>query len=112
MKFCPECQNKLYPSEENDKLFNLCLKCDFREEYQESLIHKKNYKGNVVQNANMNQFSRYDVSLPRTSKKTCPNTACESHSNSEKQEAVFVMDPLTLKMAYMCTCCGTEWKYN
>ena len=112
MFFCPQCQNKLYPSESEDKLMNLCIKCGYESEYTESLIHKKIYKGGVTQSANMNSFSRFDVSLPRTSKKICPNKECESHLDKTKQEAVFIMDPVTLKMTYMCTCCGTEWKYD
>lgn len=91
---------------------NLCIKCGYESEYTESLIHKKVYKGGVTQSANMNSFSRFDVSLPRTSKKTCPNKECESHRDPSKQEAVFIMDPVTLKMTYMCTCCGSEWKYD
>lgn len=112
MIFCPNCQNKLYPSEEEEKLYNLCMKCGYKDEYRNTLIHKKVYKGKTTTQTNINQFSRYDVSLPRTNKKVCPNAECESHQNKALQESVFIMDPVTLKLNYMCVVCGTDWKYN
>ncbi len=112
MIFCPNCENKLYPKEVEDRLLNECIKCGFKDEYRESLIYKKNYKNKTTHNSNINRFSRFDISLPRTNKKTCPNTECILHTDKEKQEAVFIMDPVSLKLEYMCVACGTEWKYN
>jgi DNA-directed RNA polymerase subunit M/transcription elongation factor TFIIS len=112
MNFCPNCQNKLYPLEEEEKLYNSCVKCGFKDEYRNTMIHKKVYKGKTMQQSSMNQFSRYDVSLPRTNKKICPNTECISHQDKSLQEAVFIMDPVSLKLSYMCVACGTDWKYH
>ena len=44
MKFCKECENKLFPSEEDGKLWNKCIDCGFKEEYSNTIIDKKNYK--------------------------------------------------------------------
>ena len=41
MQFCKECDNKLFPYEEDDKLWNKCMDCGFKEEYNESVIEKK-----------------------------------------------------------------------
>ena len=117
MIFCPNCENRLVPTEEKDesdveKLFNLCEKCGYKNEYKNSIIHRKIYKGNTTNqtSSNINQYSRYDVSLPRTNKKTCPNPECISHKEKDKQEAVFIMDPISLKLTYVCIPCGTQWK--
>ena len=42
MEFCKECDNKLFPVEEENKLWNKCMNCGFKEEYKESIIEKKN----------------------------------------------------------------------
>ena len=44
MQFCKECDNKLFPIEEDNKLWNKCMDCGFKEEYNESVIDKKIYK--------------------------------------------------------------------
>ncbi len=117
MIFCPKCENRLVPTEEkdendNEKLFNLCEKCNFKSEYKNSVINTRIYKGKVTDKSSsyINQYTRHDVSLPRTNKKDCPNTECISQTEKDKQEAVFVMDPVTLKLTYICTACGTQWK--
>jgi DNA-directed RNA polymerase subunit M/transcription elongation factor TFIIS len=112
MIFCPECENKIYPVEENDRLYHQCLKCGFKDEFRETIIHRRTYKGKSTnQNSHVNQFSRFDVSLPRTKKKTCPNVDCISHRETDKQEAVFIMDPISLKLTFVCVCCATDWSY-
>ncbi len=115
MIFCPKCENKLYPVEEKvedrDRLFNLCMNCGFKKEYDSSIIQKRIYKGKAVGKMNVNQYSRFDVSLPRTNKKECPNDECPTRENRDEQEAVFIMDPVSLKLTYMCTTCGTKWNH-
>lgn len=117
MIFCPNCENRLIPTEEKDendveKLFNVCEKCNYKSEYKNSVIHTRIYKDVMADKSSsyINKYTRYDVSLPRTNKKTCPNGECVSHTDGDKQEAVFVMDPVTLKLTYICTACGTLWK--
>ena len=43
MKFCKHCENKLFPVDEENKLWNKCLNCGFKEEYESSIVEKKNY---------------------------------------------------------------------
>ena len=43
MQFCKECENKLFPIEEDGQLWNKCIDCGFKEEYNDSVIDKKNY---------------------------------------------------------------------
>ena len=42
MNFCKECNNKLYPLEEEEKLFQSCKDCGFKETYEGNIIEKKN----------------------------------------------------------------------
>ena len=111
MEFCTECENKLFPIEEDDKLWNKCLNCGYKGEIHQTIIEKKKYKNNQVLNVDTNRFLIYDNALPRTTHKTCPNDQCLSHKDKKLQEAVFIQDPVTIKLTYVCVCCNTSWKY-
>lgn len=112
MKFCKECDSKLFPIEENDNLWNKCMECGFKEEYTNSIIEKKNYKGKEILVADNNKFLIYDPTIPRTIHKVCPNKNCISVEKPKLQEAVFIQDPVTVKLTYICVNCITEWKYS
>jgi DNA-directed RNA polymerase subunit M/transcription elongation factor TFIIS len=112
MQFCKNCDNKLYPIEEDEQLWNKCINCGFKEEYTEFVIDKKVYKNkNTVANDN-NKFLIYDPTIPRTKQKVCPNKNCISIEKPSLQEAVFIQDPVTIKLKYICVNCNTEWKYS
>jgi DNA-directed RNA polymerase subunit M/transcription elongation factor TFIIS len=112
MEFCKECENKLFPIEEDGSLWNKCVDCGFKEQYNESVIEKKFYKNREVLSSDNNKYLIYDCSIPRTTHKKCPNKECSSVKNPELQEAVFVQNPVTLKLTYVCVNCNTEWKYS
>ena len=111
MQFCKECENKLYPVEEDNKLWNKCTDCDFKEEYSENIIDKKKYKNKDTLSVENNRYLIYDPALPRTIHKKCPNAQCPSVKNPELQEVVFIQDPITIKLTYICVNCNTEWKF-
>jgi len=112
MQFCKECENKLFPVEEENKLWNKCIDCGFREEYNVSIIEKTIYKGKETVSNDNNKYLIYDNTIPRTTQKQCPNKNCISVSKPELQEAVFIQDPVTIKLTYICVNCNTEWKYS
>lgn len=112
MQFCKECENKLFPIEEDLKLWNKCLDCGFKEEYNETVIDRKIYKNNNSIEIETNKYLIYDPALPRTIHKTCPNQSCVSHKKPELQEAVFIQDSITIKLTFICVNCNTEWSYS
>ena len=112
MQFCKECDNKLFPIEDEDKLWNQCLNCGSKEEFLGSVIEKKNYKNNQSLSLDNNKHLIYDNALPRTVHKKCPNSSCISHEKPELQEAVLLQDPITIRLTYICINCNTEWKYS
>jgi hypothetical protein len=110
-EFCPECDNKLYPTEIDKELYNKC-DCGFKELYDNNkIINKKNYKNKGSISINNNKYVIFDPAIPRTIHKVCPNKSCISVSNPELQEAVFKQDPITIRLEYICVHCRTEWKY-
>ena len=44
MNFCKECDNKLYPLEDDEKLYQSCQDCGFKELYDGLVIEKKHFK--------------------------------------------------------------------
>jgi DNA-directed RNA polymerase subunit M/transcription elongation factor TFIIS len=113
MQFCKQCDNKLFPIEEDSKLWNKCMDCNFKEEYSGSVIDKKNYKNKDTITSENNKFLIYDPTIPRTTQKICPNKNCITFKDPKvKQEAVFIQNPITIKLTYICVNCNTEWKYS
>jgi len=112
MQFCKQCDNTLYPVEEDDKLWNKCLDCGFKEENSNTVIEKRNYKNKNTIAVDNNKFLIYDPTIPRTKQKQCPNKECISIKNPELQEAILIQDPITIKLKYICVNCNTEWKYS
>ena len=113
MKFCNICENMLYSTESENKLFLKCKNCGFKEEQKNAIVATKIYKdsGDSADNS-INKYLIYDPTLPRTNKKKCPNPLCETQKNKSKQEAVFFPIDETMKLVYICKVCNTEWKYS
>jgi hypothetical protein len=88
------------------------MDCGFKEEYNDSTIDKKNYKNKNILSTDNNKFLIHDPTIPRTTHKQCPNKNCLSVEDPSIQEAVFIQDPITIKLTYICVICNTEWKYS
>jgi len=112
MQFCKECENKLFPVEEDNKLLNKCIDCGFSEEYTESVINKRNYKNKSSLSSDNNKYLIHDPTIPRTTQKVCPNKNCISLKDPSLQESIFIQDPITIKLTFICVNCNTEWKYS
>jgi DNA-directed RNA polymerase subunit M/transcription elongation factor TFIIS len=112
MQFCKECDNKLFPHEEENILWNKCLDCGFKEKYESSVIEKKVFKTISNQSRDNNMYLIHDCTLPRTNQKQCPNKSCISVKNPALQEVIFIQDPVSVKLTYICVNCNIEWKYS
>lgn len=112
MFFCKECDNKMYPLEEDDNLYNSCHDCGYKEIYEGSIIEKKSFKTTNNSNTIDTRYLIYDNTLPRTNQKQCPNKNCDSNIKNKKSDSIFIQDPISLKLTYICTSCNVEWKYS
>ena len=137
MKFCKKCDNMLYLQiDENDmeQLMHFCRKCGFKDK-----IIKKNatqekgntedyciYKEHVEQNTKfenfVNQYTKYDPTLPVMKNINCPNPNCSGHksldsaddvvdSNSDSYSDIIYLryDDENMKYLYMCKKCDNTW---
>uniref|UniRef100_UPI0035902760 DNA-directed RNA polymerase II subunit RPB9-like n=2 Tax=Myxine glutinosa TaxID=7769 RepID=UPI0035902760 len=87
IKFCPECDNMLYPKEdkENRILLYACRNCDYQEESDNSCIFVNKRTHEVDELKQINADVAQDPTLPRTAVHPCPNIPqIRCYSNKRK----------------------------
>lgn len=132
MHFCSNCGNMYYlkivedAETENTSLAYYCRNCGHSDTM---LMTENNCVSNTQikrteQNYNhiINEYTKYDPTLPRISTINCPNAACESNMvsseeseeiSSKKAEIIYIRyDDVNMKYIYLCTHCDTKWKTN
>lgn len=109
MKFCPECNNLIDYKDDNGILMEYCKNCGFRSKSKSFIISSTKYENNSNYDFESKKYLKYDNTLPRTTKKECPNTTCDSRKKSELQESVFWNDKKTSILKYKCVICDTTW---
>tara|TARA_Y100000389_G_scaffold188065_3_gene210138 strand:+ start:4628 stop:4972 length:345 start_codon:yes stop_codon:yes gene_type:complete len=63
--------------------------------------------------SHINEYTKYDPTLPRTNTIRCPNQECitNKNGNESKREVLYIRyDDVNVKYIYMCTSCNTTWK--
>jgi DNA-directed RNA polymerase subunit M/transcription elongation factor TFIIS len=138
MHFCSNCGNMYYlkivenEETENTSLAYYCRNCGHSDTM---LMTENNCVSNTQikrteQNYNhiINEYTKYDSTLPRISTINCPNAKCESNMvaseeeqsaastgeiSSKKAEIIYIRyDDVNMKYIYLCTHCDTKWKTN
>jgi DNA-directed RNA polymerase subunit M/transcription elongation factor TFIIS len=142
MHFCSNCGNMYYlkivedAETESTSLAYYCRNCGHSDTM---LMTENNCVSNTQikrteQNYNhiINEYTKYDPTLPRISTINCPNAACESNMiaseadaeeeeqgsgteeiSSKKAEIIYIRyDDVNMKYIYLCTHCDTKWKTN
>ena len=78
--FCSVCNTVYYPKIEDDDLILICRNCGNKEKSNNHIVHRNDYKSDYVEvnpEDILNEYLKYDCSLPRTRKVTCPE--CNSN---------------------------------
>ena len=125
MKFCDTCDNMYYIRiNENDhnKLVYYCRNCgnvDDALSMTNLCVSKTKIRQNKQIYSHMiNEYTKNDVTLPRTKTIKCPNQDCKSNKKKEneneneaQQEVIYLRyDDINMKYIYMCVNCNTTWK--
>lgn len=119
MHFCKNCDNMLYIKlrelDSNDLVY-YCRKCG---ETNESIDNKNicvsktefisNEKGYIF---DINEYTKYDPTLPRTRQIKCPNKDCKSNKGEQNEVIYFRYDDNNMKYVYICSLCDRVWKTN
>ena len=118
MHFCTNCENMYYirlDSDDSHKLIYYCRKCgneDTTITSENMCVSKEQIRRGEQRFSNMiNEYTKLDPTLPRISSIRCPNAECESNSDEEKREVIYIRyDDTNMKYIYLCAVCNTSWK--
>ena len=133
MHFCSVCENMLYIKIDEQNFNNLiyyCRKCGNNEDINENNItilktyfnnddldENENNNTNKTNNTNeylynINKYTKYDVTLPRSKNIKCPNPDCSSNKDGNKEVLYIRYDDNNMHYVYMCSICDKVWKSN
>jgi transposase-like protein len=100
---------------ENTNIYFICQNCNSSFEIEPATIilsTNLDISNQQIQNYDL-QFKILDPTLPRTKDFICPNTSCESNSESKldtvDREAVIFRENKSFITRYVCTTCLSDW---
>ena len=121
MHFCNKCDNMLYiklMDDDSNSLVYYCRNCGESDllidkdnicvSKTEFITHEKAFINDI------NKYTKYDPTLPRTSTIKCPNQTCSSNATDTSEREVIYLryDDKNVKYMYMCNFCDKIWKTN
>ena len=121
MKFCNNCDNIFYISndeKDNNILNYYCRHCNNEENHitnDNICVLNTNFKKNEDSyNFIVNEYTKYDPTLPHIFNIPCPNNNCKSNTDSNaKSDIIYIRyDNAKMKYIYLCNFCDYTWKTN
>lgn len=117
MHFCNVCQNMYYirvDNETGDNLIYYCRKCgneDSNITDKNTCVSKTNLRqGEQTFSHIINEYTKYDPTLPRFNSILCPNADCSTNTKDTPREIIYIRyDEINLKYVYLCSTCDTTW---
>jgi DNA-directed RNA polymerase subunit M/transcription elongation factor TFIIS len=120
MKFCEICKNMLYitlKDDDKESLSYYCRNCGYNEDCDTSVCISSS--SDVIKGANsyrnvVNNFTKYDPTLPRVNNIPCPNSGCQTNrlevnERADKEVIYLRYDTKNMKYMYLCCVCDTSW---
>jgi len=95
--YCRNCGHE----DENLTINNICV--------SNTEIKRSEQKYNHI----INEYTKFDPTLPRIDTIKCPNQECISNKpgDKNKKEVIYIRyDDINMKYIYMCAHCDTMWK--
>lgn len=115
MKFCEKCDNMYYMKvNEQSKLIYVCKNCGNENEEEIKTENMKVYKYSnetKQKNIQINQYTKYDPTLPHMTNIKCPNPECKCNKQVDIiQDVVYLRyDDENMKYIYLCCHCDFNW---
>lgn len=115
IRFCSKCDNVYYLKMKTGKLIYYCKCCGYEDN---TIINTRNFsvmkfkKNNNKRNITINEYTKYDATLPHTNTVKCPNPECKTNAseNPSKRDIIVIrQDDEQLKYMYMCSVCDFTW---
>lgn len=128
MHFCQECDNMYYikiHGDDSNQLTYYCRNCGFEDNtitkdnicVSNTQLHKESQQFNHI----INDYTKYDPTLPHISNIDCPNGDCicnkptndDMDDDTVKNDIIYIRyDDSNLNYIYVCTYCNTSWTNN
>lgn len=117
MDFCDKCDNMYYLSVSDDDANTLVYYCKNCGDVNRTAAKRTNVLKHVVSThtpmSKINQYTKYDPTIPINNTVSCPNDKCESNSDERKKKILYVRyDDTNMKYAYLCSSCDNVWELN
>lgn len=114
MEFCKKCDNMLYMKKNKEKkLVYFCKCCGHEDETLINIQNLKIYKfskENRNKESHINEYSKYDPTLPHVKTIKCPNPSCPSNKDTSLMDVIYMrIDDKNMKYMYLCTNCNYNW---
>jgi len=123
MHFCEKCDNMYYlkiAEEDSNTLIYYCRNCG----NEDTTLTKENIcvldttvrETEKRYTQTINEYTKYDPTLPRITTIRCPNDVCPSNKEvgdgeEPEREVIYIRyDDINMKYIYMCAKCNTIWK--
>jgi DNA-directed RNA polymerase subunit M/transcription elongation factor TFIIS len=102
-------------SENSNSLIYYCRHCGNEDKIltvDNVTVSKTQLKKSEQQFTNIiNKYTKLDPTLPRINNILCPNTDCDTNTNNENKEILYIRyDEVNMKYVYLCSTCDTVWK--
>lgn len=118
MHFCNKCNNMYYiriNSEDENKLVYYCRNCGNEDDQltAENICVSKTQLKRSEQKYNhiINEYTKFDPTLPRINTIKCPNSECSSNKSDGEREVIYLRyDDINMLYIYLCAKCDTVWK--
>lgn len=116
LSFCINCKNLLYLKiTDSEQVHYYCRYCGHIEEIKDKgviVAYKK-----TIESANdwrrfINEYTKFDPTLPRTTEIECPNDKCCTDTKDCKEVIKIRYDDDAMKFAYLCPLCDASWITN
>ena len=112
--FCPVDEYRLCLEQDGKTLRRICRSCGYQEEDKEGgLILEIDLKEKTSEGYKIliNEFTKYDPTLPHVDTIKCPNASCESNTSGKPRDVIYLKyDPVNLKFLYICNVCDAQWR--
>jgi len=131
MFFCPNCNNSLNIIRDQSTVQNIikpnsdqslqiiapayykCTNCGYKKDMEPGTMILSRAAEKVISEFTDQEKYKdmiYDKTLPRTRNYTCPNDACQSHTDYKLRDAVwFKANRQSYAIKYVCSACRTVW---
>ena len=116
MKFCEKCDNMYYMKvDEKNILKYICKHCGHENLDEIQPNNMKVYKHSNVnkqKSIEINEYTKFDPTLPHMTNIKCPNPECKCNKNEDlEQDVVYLRyDDEEMKYIYLCCHCDFQWK--